>query len=212
MYTAVLQGRCMYMSSKYILTEDEAQLKLCYYRAERDRIVQDVLRVVHDMENHFLGVEGMEDSPVARWSSELYNSVYPKAVNSSFNYSMYVDLNGEEINLHDTLYSLDSNKEYTVVGFNPCKGEIVVRDKESGYMCNGYSKYFQHNPVLLDCKGKPIQKGQTVLWKYDTCEFTVLDIKNIDSTYYVSICKTGCNEESLVEDVLVLSNDLTVVE
>lgn len=49
----------------------EDQLASARYRAERDALAQAMQRVADSMREHALGVEGMEDSPVAVWEREL---------------------------------------------------------------------------------------------------------------------------------------------
>lgn len=49
----------------------EDQVACARYRAERDALAQAVQAVCERMEAHFLGVEGMEESPVASWVRDL---------------------------------------------------------------------------------------------------------------------------------------------
>lgn len=47
------------------------QVECARYRAERDALAQAVQTVCERMEAHFLGVEGMGESPVASWARDL---------------------------------------------------------------------------------------------------------------------------------------------
>lgn len=49
----------------------EDQVACARYRAERDALAQAVQAVCERMEGHCLGVEGMDDSPVASWARDL---------------------------------------------------------------------------------------------------------------------------------------------
>ena len=47
------------------------QVACARFKAERDALAQAVQAVCERMEAHFLGVEGMEESPVASWARDL---------------------------------------------------------------------------------------------------------------------------------------------
>lgn len=47
------------------------QLAAARYRADRDALAQAMQRVADSMREHALGMEGMEDSPVASWARDL---------------------------------------------------------------------------------------------------------------------------------------------
>lgn len=49
----------------------EDQVECARYKAERDALAQAVQAVCERMEVHCLGVEGMDDSPVASWARDL---------------------------------------------------------------------------------------------------------------------------------------------
>lgn len=49
----------------------EDQLGAAKFKADRDNLAQAVQGVCEDMEEHALGVEGMEDAPVTRWDRDL---------------------------------------------------------------------------------------------------------------------------------------------
>jgi len=161
-----------------------------------------VLAVIEDMERHCSGVEGMEDSPVARWAKELREAIGKSDDVTTM--SAYDLLSERERKVLDMWPRFEGTGEPVMIGdefINHSSHEYEsysLTFYESGVSIrtdNGELGWYKpgervKRPEVLAADGKPIREGET-LWRIDEgSEAQVLYVRPeglID-------CDEGCTE------------------